>query len=334
VNLSDGGHFENMGLYELVRRRCKFIVVCDAEEDSQMQFCGIGSAVNRCRADFGAAIDLDLRPLQIQADGFSKAHCVVGTIDYPPPRQDLEPGTADTTVCKCPGEKEDDRYRGIILYIKSSLVGDESADLMAYKLQHDKFPQDSTANQWFTETQFESYRMLGHHIATTALQPALKPHQDKVQDRGDIPELFKSMYAIWYPRTPEMEQYLAQHMEKYEDILKELREREELAGLAERLNDERMSLHLPVLWVPPDTPETSADYAKQFANSVLDFMYTVYADLDLAFPANRTSPHAGWWICLFRRWCRVSLMRTAWEKLTPIYSREFQQFARRELKLP
>jgi hypothetical protein len=334
VNLSDGGHFENMGLYELVRRRCKYIVVCDAEEDPEMQFCGIGNAVNQCRADFGAAIDLDLRPLQLQDDGFSKTHCVVGTIDYPPPKQDLDPGATDATVCECLGEKDDDRYQGIILYIKSSVVGDEPADLMAYKLQHDQFPQDSTANQWFTETQFESYRMLGHHIATTAIQPALQPHQDRVRDRGDIPELFKSMYAIWYPRTPEMDKYLTQHVEKYEDILKELRERAELAGLAARLNDDCETAEEPVIWTPPEKPEGSADYALQFANSVLDFMYTVYADLDLAFPANRTSPHAAWWICLFRRWCRVSFMRHAWKKLTPIYSREFQQFAGRELKLP
>jgi len=59
VNLSDGGHFENMGLYELVRRRCTYIFVCDAEEDSEMQFGGMGGAITKCRADFGAEIDLD-----------------------------------------------------------------------------------------------------------------------------------------------------------------------------------------------------------------------------------------------------------------------------------
>jgi hypothetical protein len=334
VNLSDGGHFENMGLYELVRRRCKFIIVCDAEEDPDMQFCGIGNAVNRCRADFGAAIDLDLRPLQRQDDGFSKTHCVVGTIDYPPPKQKLDADSGDASANECLDGDESDPYQGIILYIKSSLVGDESADLMAYKLQHDKFPQDSTANQWFTETQFESYRMLGHHILTTAIQPALKPQQDRVNDRSEIADLFKFMYSIWYPRTPEMEQYLTQHVAQYQAILKELRERPELAGLAERLNDGRTTLHLPLQWDPPQNPAGSLAYAEQFANSVLDFMYSIYADLELAFPANRTSPHAGWWICLFRRWCRVSLLRDTWEKMTPIYSGEFRQFARRELKLP
>ena len=86
VNLSDGGHFENMGLYELVRRRCQYILVCDAKEDPKMSFEGMGAAITKCRADFGSEIDLDLRPLQSQGEtGFSKAHCVVGTIQYPPP---------------------------------------------------------------------------------------------------------------------------------------------------------------------------------------------------------------------------------------------------------
>jgi hypothetical protein len=334
VNLSDGGHFENMGLYELVRRRCSYIIVCDAEEDPEMKFSGIGNAVNRCRADFGAEIDLDLRPLQIEDDGFSQAHCVVGTIRYPPPRQEPQPEGASRAPCPCLGETDEDRYTGTILYIKSSLVGDEPADLLAYKLQHPTFPQDSTANQWFTETQFESYRRLGHHIAMTAIRPALQPDRDRVKQRGEIARLFRNMYSIWYPPTPEMQKYLPQHMQQYNAILAELRQRPELAGLAERLNDERASLRSPVLWDAPDTPVQSKDYAWQFANALLDFMYTVYIDLDLAFPDNRTSPHADWWVCLFRRWCRVSLLQETWGRLEPIYTEEFRLFARRELMLP
>jgi hypothetical protein len=347
VNLSDGGHFENMGLYELVRRRCKYIIVCDAEQDSEMKFCGIGNAVNRCRADFGAEIDLDLRPLQIQEDGFSQAHCVVGTIRYPPPEKRHSPdapepaaGERDATAdgkgaspCEDMGDEDSDLYTGTILYMKSSLVGDEPADLLAYKLQHETFPQDSTANQWFAETQFESYRRLGHHVAMTAIRPALPPTQDKVGHRSEIPDLFQSLFSIWYPPTPEMQQYLSQHVQQYQSILKELRERPELAGLAERLNDSRSALRNPVQWDAPSLPPTSKDYAWQFANALLDFMYTVYTDLQLAFPDNRTSPHADWWICLFRRWCRVSLLQETWQKMMPVYSNEFRLFARRELKL-
>jgi hypothetical protein len=350
VNLSDGGHFENMGLYELVRRRCKYIIVCDAEADPEMKFEGMGGAITKCRADFGAEIDLDLRPLQIQkATGYSKAHCVVGTIRYPQP-----PGARSraevATACVCLGDQHDDDYTGVIVYLKSSLVGDEPADLLTHQLKCAEFPQDPTANQWFTETLFEAYRRLGHHIAMTAIKPALSPAETQVNGREDIPQLFARMYAIWYPRTPEMAKYLGDHLKQYEGILKELRERKELVGLEERLNDLQQTWALPrrsdprnaagpanlpfVAWTVPLIPEGSGLYATQFANSLLDFMYTIYTDLQLAFPENKVSPHAEWWICLFRRWCRVDLLQDTWATHEVVYSEEFSLFARRELKLP
>ena len=60
VSLSDGGHFENLGIYELVRRRCRYIIVGDAEQDGDFTFGGLGSAIRRCRADFGVEIDIDI----------------------------------------------------------------------------------------------------------------------------------------------------------------------------------------------------------------------------------------------------------------------------------
>ena len=60
VYLTDGGHFDNMGLYELVRRRCYRIIICDAEEDGSYTYEGIGAAIRKCRIDFGVAINLDL----------------------------------------------------------------------------------------------------------------------------------------------------------------------------------------------------------------------------------------------------------------------------------
>jgi hypothetical protein len=335
VNLSDGGHFENMGLYELVRRRCRYIVVCDAEEDPRMTFEGMGAAITKCRADFGADIDLDLRPLQIQAEtGYSKAHCVVGTIQYPPPPGEMSKPDRRTT-CRCLGETDSDLYTGVIVYIKSSLVGDEPPDLLTYQLKHAVFPQDSTADQWFQETQFEAYRRLGHHVAMATFPSALSPAATSVQSKDDIPQLFRSLYQIWYPRTPEMEKYLGDHLKQYEAILKELRERKELVGLEARLNDPTpWSVTDVVTWKVPEGDALAALYPQQFANSLIDFMYTIYTDLQLAFPDNRVSPHAEWWICLFRRWCRVTLLQDAWKAHEVGYPLEFQLFAQRELNLP
>jgi hypothetical protein len=160
IYLTDGGHFDNMGLYELVRRRCYDIVICDAEEDEEYKFDGIGSTIRKCRIDFGVEIDLDLSKLRkVAATGFSSAHVVTGKIRYPEAK-------AGTT--------------GSITYIKASLVTykaakgsnaapsdlpDVPADVQSYYLQHGHFPHDSTLQQWFTESQFESYRRLGQSVA-------------------------------------------------------------------------------------------------------------------------------------------------------------------------
>jgi len=336
VNLSDGGHFENMGLYELVRRRCKHIIVCDAEEDADMSFGGMGMAITKCRADFGAEIDLDFRPLRKDPEtGYSKTHCVVGTVRYPPPWAAVADPKSERTDCPCLEDVKDDPFTGVIVYMKSSLVGDEPPDLLAYQLKSPEFPQDSTANQWFTESKFEAYRRLGHHVAMTTIRPALSPIHGEVRERDDIDTLFNRMYAIWYPRTPEMEKYLGDHLKQYEGILKELRERKELVGLEAALSDPRNSNAVKkVTWIAPGGDEQSRLYPAQFASSLLDFMYTVYTDLLLAFPDNRVSPHAEWWICLFRRWCRVNLVRDTWTSHAPIYSVEYRLFARKELGLP
>ena len=156
VYLSDGGHFDNMGLYELVRRRCNQIVICDAEQDEEHQFGGIASAIRKCRIDFGVEITLDLETLRPDKEtGRCKAHHVLGTIRYP--------------------ETPDEASVGKILYIKSSLTGTirrqnlpdlpcEPLDILNYRFEHSTFPHDTTANQWFTESQFESYRRLGRHM--------------------------------------------------------------------------------------------------------------------------------------------------------------------------
>lgn len=350
VNLSDGGHFENMGLYELVRRRCRHIIVCDAEADPEMKFDGMGAAITKCRADFGAEIDLDLRPLRKQEEtDYSKAHCVVGTIRYPPPKGHGSPAPVATS-CNCLSDEAGGEYTGVIVYMKTSLVGDEPADLLAHQLKCAAFPQDSTANQWFTETLFEAYRRLGHHVAMTTIRPALPPRDTRVNGPRDVPRLFDRMYSIWYPRTPEMEKYLSDHLRQYEDILGQLRERHELAGLERALNDATASDVLPtrsvpgdasgpiclpfVAWIAPGEAGATDLFAAQFASVLLDFMYTVYTNLQLAFPDNRISPHAEWWICMFRRWCRVDLLQDRWIARKIVYSEEFKLFAIRELGLP
>lgn len=150
VLLSDGGHFDNMGLYELVRRRCRFIVISDAEEDAKFKLEGIGGAIRKCRVDFGVVIDLNLEALEPLGDpAASRLHYSVGLIRYP----------------------ESEGQCGVIIYIKSSVTGDEPVDVIEFRKRRPEFPHESTLNQFFDESHFESYRALGHHAAQ-AIFPA------------------------------------------------------------------------------------------------------------------------------------------------------------------
>lgn len=137
VNLSDGGHFENLGIYELVRRRCRLIVVCDAGCDPEFQFEDLGNAIRKCRVDLGAEITIDVKPL-VAADPARRARFVVGRIVY-----------------------SDTEAPGILVYVKPLLKDDEPVDVRHYAETHDSFPHQPTSDQWFDEAQFESYRQLG-----------------------------------------------------------------------------------------------------------------------------------------------------------------------------
>jgi Patatin-like phospholipase len=155
VYLSDGGHFENLAIYELVRRRCKLIVVCDVGADKSATFADLGNAMRKCYVDLGVEIEINVDALRPNAESnYSQRHYAVGTIHYDCADRESSLGT--------------------LLYIKTSLCGSEPSDILNYAKQHKDFPHESTADQWFDEAQFESYRKLGHHIAKTIFASALK----------------------------------------------------------------------------------------------------------------------------------------------------------------
>jgi hypothetical protein len=141
VNVSDGGHIENLGIYELLRRRCKFIIAIDGEADPKRSFGGLLTLTQLASIDLGVRIEPDLSDLRIDNDGLGKAHFGLSKIEY-------------SNGC-----------RGLLLYIKSSLTGNESEFLKKYQREHPDFPHQSTAQQLYSETQFEAYRALGEHIA-------------------------------------------------------------------------------------------------------------------------------------------------------------------------
>ena len=165
VYLSDGGHFENLGIYELVRRRCACIVAIDAGADGKNQFEDLGNAIRKCYADFGVVIDIHAEDLQ---SGYS----AVGRITYP----DAPPAT--------------------LIYIKPRLTGAEPADLLNYKCTHPGFPHDSTSDQWFDESQFESYRKLGHRIGRAVLEGPLLTAINRQAEVGNAEPIWAQVCDI------------------------------------------------------------------------------------------------------------------------------------------
>ena len=141
VHLSDGGHFENLGLYELVRRRCRYIIVSDAGNDPNWTFGDLARVIEMVRIDFGAEVDLDTRPLQPKGETrLADQGFIRGTITY-----------------------KDGKIADLI-YINTVVIDGLPEDIYSYRRTNPKFPEQTTADQFFDEKQFEAYRELGFQL--------------------------------------------------------------------------------------------------------------------------------------------------------------------------
>jgi hypothetical protein len=150
VYLSDGGHFENLALYEMVLRRCRFIVVSDGGCDPDFNFEDLGNAIRKIRTDLGVPIDIKSRDM----------------LPRPAPGKPLQSGSYIATATIRYSAMDPDAVDGTLVYLKPS-VYDESflpRDVYNYCQQSKDFPHESTSDQFFSESQFESYRALGRHV--------------------------------------------------------------------------------------------------------------------------------------------------------------------------
>jgi hypothetical protein len=156
VYLSDGGHFENLAVYEMLRRRCRYIMVTDAGADPTFALGDLGGLVRKAKIDFDCEIDFGRMCMSGRdKDIDPQLAWAIGTIVY----KDGSPGT--------------------ILYVKPSYFGQElPVDVVAYAKQSATFPHETTGDQFFSESQFESYRRLGHYWAGR-LAPGAKLPEDQ-----------------------------------------------------------------------------------------------------------------------------------------------------------
>ncbi len=216
-NISDGGHFENMAGYELIRRRLPVIVIVDAEADPDYTFQGLSDLVRKARLDFRAEVvflntqelngpdaeqewlanpgavppsvrpyfgDLDaLRRGKWDAEDYRNA---LGEVDR---RFALEPDrmraskahAAMARVIYGDPDGTGEAQRSWLVYVKATLMGDEPEDVCHYHRGHADFPQETTLDQFFDEAQWESYRRLGQHVGHRVLTPELFEHLKRVE---------------------------------------------------------------------------------------------------------------------------------------------------------
>jgi Patatin-like phospholipase len=163
VYLSDGGHFDNLGLYEMLRRRCRRIVAIDAVQDEKYTLSDLGRALEHALIDFGCTVDF--------------------VVALQTGNKDLSPQGAYAKI-KYPAEASAPAQSGELIYLKPWLPTDMPTELKAFHALKANFPHGSTADQFFTESDFESYRRLGEYLTNTMLEACLgKP-------TGTLDELF------------------------------------------------------------------------------------------------------------------------------------------------
>lgn len=325
VYLSDGGHFENLGLYELVRRRCRFIIACDAGQDGAVTFEDLGNAIEKCRADFGINVEIDLSRLRLQGDSrFSASHCTIGTIRYDEIDPDNTPGT--------------------LLYIKTSLTGDEPADVLRYASAHAAFPHEGTADQFFDESQFESYRALGYHIACETLTAAAG--KDEMVHMPAV-ELFTHLRQQWTVSAPVPPDAIRKYSAVLSDIWATVRTTKELQFLDAQMFPAWTSLLVsgdikgaavhtekpgpaPVDYWLPDTLE-SRRAGFYVCNQMLQLMEDVYIEFGLDDHYDHIDNRG--WMNLFQHWAWSGMLTATWAITGSTYDPRFQRFCGRRLGL-
>ncbi len=324
VHLSDGAHFENLALYELIRRHCRYVLVSDCGADPTVAFDDLGNALRRIREDFGVDIELDVAPLRPDENGQSMQHVAIGTIHYSP----------------------DDR--GILLYVKPSITGDEPTDVLQYKTRNTAFPHESTGDQFYDEAQWESYRRLGLHAAESMFDFVAREDGN----RRDADWLFAEGSHRWGPTPEGLAENVVEMTKRFGALEAELHQR--LArGLVHGIFPEIE--HLPpdlrtVYEAPPAQPaqaphggapqgahaqpaQQGGGAAQTEAGSIADvtFLMRVIQLMEDAWLTCQldqwwTHPINLGWINLFARWATSPLFRFWWPLLSPMFSPGFRRF--------
>lgn len=297
VYLSDGGHFENLGIYELVRRRCRFIIAIDGEQDGDFTFHALGTAIRRCRVDFDAEIEIGVDELRPNTEtGFSRSHCAVGKIHYA------------------------DAPDGTLLYIKSSLTGDESTDIVQYKKMFPAFPHESTGDQFFSESQFESYRKLGQHAAQEALAPLRRERMAAGEPPDPTSQLRHDLEEHWFRAAKAPNEAFISHTDDLDAIWASLTDQDVPPCIAQIVLPRAADTVL--MTMPEDAQERLKVVC--FGQRLIQLMENVCLDLKLS--ARSAHPDHTGWVRLFKGWANHPVLQQVWNESKETYGSRFAHF--------
>lgn len=324
VYLSDGGHFDNTGVYELIRRRCRFIVVCDAGADSSFTLDDLGGLIRKVLIDFGIRIDIDLEGMRPGGERHANRHVAVGKIRYGDVDLAVKAAAKTESVAEfSPGEREE----GLLVYVKPCLTGDESPDLINYAALHPDFPHETTLNQFFTESQFESYRALGFHSAKDALADAVES-LNTAPNHGNRGQLFAALYDRWVPPPPDFTRTYLESNAGYIAVQDALRTDPQLRRLRAQLYaKEEGNAEYLIQW---QQTQEELNAERHMVARMLTVLENTWFGLRL--DRYRDHPVNNGWMTTFRLWVRTNVVKDCWPGLRDEFSKVFQRIVDMEQK--
>lgn len=305
VNVSDGGHLENSGAFELLRRRCRFIIIIDAEADAEMGMGALAALCRYARMDLGVEIDIDMDALRPDESGLCSRHGAVGRVRYP----------------------TDDGYEeGVLLYLKSSVTGDEDEIIHNYRTVEPSFPHETTADQFFDEVQFETYRSLGFHMVQSVFPRVGSGRRQRVDTFQDLADWFASLSVSLTPSLSG-------------DI--------DLATVASLQTQIDSEMHNPLLagYVAEIFPELGIEATLdlerddvrtallKITGTQLRLMQVVFYSVELDSAVTSQHPSAQNWVNMFRTWTASPAFRRMYALQVGTLGRRFTSFAEHSLGL-
>ena len=300
VNVSDGGHLENLGAYELLRRRCRFIFVSDAEADPGLHCGSLAALLRYARNDLGIDINIFLDDLTPDERGHTRQHAALGQILYPP----TGANAAET---------------GFLLYLKSTVTGDEDLVVREYREKQPSFPHESTADQFFTEDQFEAYRSLGFHSVQSVLGDRIP-----LPDFAALEEWFEELAVKLAPASgaPPLGLEVHGQLRRIEESLG----RPEMAAYFHEIHPELPAAASASREPAAEQPRPTERQLVLLVNQQLQLMSEVVRTLGLSQHRSQVHPAHRGWMNLFQRWASSASFKQGYRSLITGFPTRLQFF--------